>query len=34
MEFTYDAYRRVLEKIRDKGYRIADYKAGRKESAV
>lgn len=27
MEFTYDSYRRLLEKIRDRGYRIADYKS-------
>lgn len=27
MKFTYDAYRELLNKIRDKGYRITDYKS-------
>lgn len=26
MEFTYDSYWRLLKKIRDRGYRITDYK--------
>lgn len=30
MEFTYDSYRRLLDKIREKKYRIADYRNWRK----
>ncbi len=26
MKFTYDAYQKLLKKLREKGYRIADYK--------
>lgn len=31
MKFTYDAYQKLIERLKDKEYRIADYKSWQEE---
>lgn len=31
MKFTYDAYQKLIRRLKDKGYRIADYKSWQEE---